>query len=88
LITHLFLQSPSQYSTTARRGTSTSGFTENKALAVLLYGNALAVKVFKEGDRIFAGDAGQLLETSNIHQATAKWGKLCGESAKSGRVDK
>ena len=86
----LFLRSIPQYSTTAGRGTSTSrctGNLENKALVVLLQGDALAVKVLEEGDRIFAGEAGQLLETSNIDQAAAKWGKLRGESAKRGRVD-
>ena len=69
---------------------STSGWSgnlEDKALIVLLQGNALAVKVLEEGNRIFAGEAGQLLETSNIHQATAKWGKLRGEPAERGRMD-
>ena len=69
---------------TAGRGTSISrctGNLENKALVVLLQGDALAVKILEEGDRIFAGEAGQLLETSNIHQAAAKWGQLRGESA-------
>ena len=80
-----------QYSTTPGPDTSTSGCTdnlENKTLVVLLQGNALAVKVLEEGDRIFARDARQLLETSNIHQAAAKWGKLRSEAAKNGRVDK
>src|SRR6266567_740233 len=87
----LFLRSIPQYSTTDGRRTSTSrctGNLEDKTLVVLLQGNALTVEVLEEGDRIFAGEAGQLLETSNIHQATAKWSKLRGESAKSGRVDK
>lgn len=32
---------------------------ENQALVVLFSGDALAVKVFKKGNRIFAGEAGQ-----------------------------
>jgi hypothetical protein len=80
----LFLRSIPQYSTMAGRDTSTPGCTgnlENKALVVLLQGNALAVKVLEKGNRIFAGEAGQLLEASYIHEGAAKWGKLRGESA-------